>query len=431
MANVSGTRSFSITLLTVCVGDGPTQAALLTAEQRGWATTVEHFTNYISSKRRPHFAERLKVSDGCVALIDFDDNPLQAAASAAYLQEVFQHRIVIIALADPSQPQLVLLAMRAGCADVISKRAELYNFEDAFRRIEQHIASRAANEQAAGSILALLGAKGGVGTTTIAVHLANYLVQHGGKKVLLIDNQEQFGHVCIYLGLDGSACHFQEVVRNVHRLDSELLRGFVATHTSGLDVLSSPDIGQVARTMHPDDVSETLEYLRTEYDFIIVDCAGRLDEVSRAVISTSSQVYVVATPEISAVRDLSRYVDDLTALDDHSKIKVVINRYSSQFAVSLHEIEKAIRLPVSFSIPNSYIELVRSANLGVPLATTQKPGFSSEILRWARLLIGSSEKPEERQNPAFEPNLEMPFQKRLSILNRLKQLVSKKQARNG
>ena len=82
-----------------------------------------------------------------------------------------------------------------------------------------------------GSIFAFFGAKGGVGTTTLAVHLATLLAaDNKSKKVLFIDNHLQFGHACMYLGVDGSNFHFQELVRNVNRMDSELLGSFLARH---------------------------------------------------------------------------------------------------------------------------------------------------------------------------------------------------------
>ncbi len=416
MPVMNGTRTMNITLLTVCLDTYTADLASTVAEDRGWAVTHASFETYISSRRRPHFADKLRLGDGCVALIDFDADATQAAAAASYLQQVFGTRLALIAFATESQPQLMLLAMRAGCTEFVTKPAEASAVSESFRRAEQHLANRNMVSQASGSILALLGAKGGVGTTTLAVHLAAYLVQRCGKRVLLIDNQAQFGHVCIYLGLDGTAFHFQEVVRNVHRLDSELLRGFVATHSSGLDVLSSPDVGQAARAMHPEDVTATLEYLRSEYDFVLVDCAGRLDEVSRAVIAVSSQVYVVATPEISAVRDLSRYVDDLTEIDDGTRVKVVINRYSSQFAVSLEEIERAIRMPVAYNVPNSYIELVRSANLGVPLSPTLKNGFTTELTKWVDALVGTSDAEPEAQARPIATSVITKLKKRLQSL---------------
>ena len=390
MSITSGTHNLTVTLLTVCLEDSITRAVIDAAENRHWAVFHQAYENYISQARRPHFSDRLKASDGCIALINFERDPLQAATTATYLLEVFGKRAVVIAMAKEMTREVVLLAMRAGCTEFLAENADDSTLRTSLKRVEQQLVQRNTTGETSGSILALLGAKGGVGTTTLAVHLATFLVETCKKKVLLIDNQSQFGHVCIYLGLDGASFNFQEVVRNVDRLDSELLRGFVAKHPSGLDVLSSPDVGQTARVMNVDDVAATLEFFRTIYDFVVVDCAGRLDDVSRAVIAASAHVYVVATPEISALRDLSRYVDDLRQHDDGTKVKAVINRYSSQFAVSLAEIEKAIRMPVSYSVPNSYVELVRSANLGVPLAASSQNGFTKELLSWAKALVGAT-----------------------------------------
>lgn len=392
MAHTNGTRSLNITLLTVCIDAEAVANALDAAESRAWAVSEISFDAYISAKRRPHFGDHLKTGDGCVAIIDFDQNPKQAVEAAAFVQQAFPERIVVIAVCSDDRPQMMMLAMHAGCTEFLKKPFDESALVESFRRAEQHFALRNAVSSMGGSILAFFGAKGGVGTTTLAIHLATFLARNEQKKVLLIDNHTQFGHACIYLGLDSAGVEFAELVRNVNRLDSELLSGFTAVHSSGLRVLSSPDVGQTARPMHADDVSTALEFLRTEFDFVLVDCSDSLDGINSAVIAAASQVYVVATPEISAVRDLSRYADELVRVDESTtqKIRVVINRYSSQFAVSLEEIEKAIRLPVSFNIPNSYIELVRSANLGIPLTPDNKAGFCTELTRWAASLIGVS-----------------------------------------
>jgi pilus assembly protein CpaE len=142
--------------------------------------------------------------------------------------------------------------------------------------------------------------------------------------------------------------------------------------------------------LDPDAVSKTLEFLRNEYDFIILDCATLLDDNALAVIDVSTRVYLVATPEIGAIRDLSRYVDNLMQIDyTTEKMHVVINRFSSRYAVSVEQIEKAIRLPIAIRLPNSYTELVRSVNLGEPVSPKTKSEFGAECIKWANSLVGA------------------------------------------
>jgi pilus assembly protein CpaE len=69
---------------------------------------------------------------------------------------------------------------------------------------------------------------------------------------------------------------------------------------------------------------------------------------------------------------------------------VVINRFSSRFAVSVEQIEKAIRLPVSIKLPSSYLDLVRAVNLGEPISPTHKSEFAVQVSKWASTLVGST-----------------------------------------
>ena len=158
-----------------------------------------------------------------------------------------------------------------------------------------------------------------------------------------------------------------------------------------MDVLSSPDTCAGKREIDPASISQTLDFLRGEYDYVIVDCTTTIDDTNMAVIEASNKVYLVATPEIGAIRDLSRFVDTLSQ-NSHivEKVQIVINRYSSQHAVNIEQIEKAIRLPVAIKLPNTYSELVRSSILGEPISAKAKSEFSIPILRWANTLVGST-----------------------------------------
>ena len=179
------------------------------------------------------------------------------------------------------------------------------------------------------------------------------------------------------------------MVRSVNRLDSELLSGFIVKHSSGLEVLSSPDVCGSSQPLDPESVIRTLEFLRGEYDYVIIDCPASLDQTTLAVVDASSNVYLVATPEIGAIRDLSRYVDKLMQAEGSTgKMQVVINRVSSRYAVNVEHIEKAIRLPVAIRLPNSYAELVRSVNLGEPISLKTKSEFTTQFIQWANTLVG-------------------------------------------
>jgi pilus assembly protein CpaE len=359
------------------------------AAEMPWALVAVDFENYFSVGNRPPLTQRAIDAEACVAIIDFDQDIDLALATAEFLRQSFYHKMAIMAYSSATDPDLLLRAMRAGCSEFLGQPFDAEVFSDTLLQLDHRWATAVSRPQTVGKILSFFGAKGGVGTTTLAVHLAMYLARDFKKKVLLIDNHPQLGHVALYLGIDASQNHFYDLVQNVSRLDQELLRGFIATHSSGLDVLSSPDVYGGVWKADSESVERTLEFLSTEYDFVVLDCEASFEDLNLAVIHLSTWVYLIATPEIGAIRDLSRYVDGLLQNEQATvKLQVVINRYSSREAVTIEQIEKAVRLPIAFKIPNNYGELVQSINVGKPLTSDRKSDFSSELMKWAASLAG-------------------------------------------
>lgn len=394
--SISNHQSYDAAVITVCVDPALGEDLIRAVEQMPWGVASVSFDSYISSARRPYFAPHINTAKACIAIVDFDVDALQAIEATRYLRQLFPGRITVIALAENRDPELLLLAMRAGCGEFLHKPVDEGAFRETLQRIETQWTNLAGAPINTGNVLTFLGVKGGVGTTTLAVHLAVYLVQYHQKRTLLIDHHPELGHACVYLGLDGARYNYQEAVRSVSRLDSELLRGFVAKHPSGLDVLSSPDLCSGSRSLEPEAVAQTLEFLKGEYDYVIIDCPSDMDDTLSAVLEASANVYLVATPEIGAIRDLSRYVDALMLTDGNTeKMQIVINRVSSRYAVNVENIEKAIRLPVAIRLSNSYADLVRSTNLGEPIGLKNKSEFTGQFMKWANTLVGSTPKAPE------------------------------------
>ena len=97
----------------------------------------------------------------------------------------------------------------------------------------------------------------------------------------------------------------------------------------------------------------------------------------------------MASPDVGSVRNLSRYVDALIHLEGSAgKVKVVMNRSSSSYAIETDQIEQAMRLPVSIKVSSAYAELVRAGNLGEPLTPNANSEISNQFMKWASSLVG-------------------------------------------
>jgi pilus assembly protein CpaE len=387
--------AIQVAILTVHIDPRTVEQICQAASRMGWTLVPVNYENFFSTARLSSLTQRAIDAHACIAVVDFDEDPRLALQTAECLRQSFFHKIAILAFSSTNDPDLLLRAMRAGYSGFLGRPFDSSQFLETLEELDHRWSTTISRPQNSGKILSFFGAKGGVGTTTLAVHLAMYLVATSAKKVLLIDNHPQLGHVSLYLGMDGSQHHFYDLVQNVSRLDEELLRGFIATHPSGLDILSSPDVyGGIWKT-DTDSVERTLEFLRSQYDFVVLDGEPSFDDINLAAISLSHWIYLIATPEIGAIRDLSRYVDGLVQIElATKKLQVVINRSSSHEAVRVEQIEKAIHLPIAFRIANNYSQLVQSINVGEPVPANSKSEFSSQMKQWCISLAGVPETAE-------------------------------------
>jgi pilus assembly protein CpaE len=333
--------------------------------------------------------QKLQRAEVSVCVIDFDRDHTLAARAATALQQTLHGRGTLIALSHQAEPAQILEAMRAGCNEYLTKPLDADQLAVALDRLGTRASARNPNRaKHTGRILALLGARGGAGTTTLAVHLGCFLVRQYGKKTLILDEHRRLGHVSLYLGEDDANYHFYELVRNIARLDEALLDGFVIHHSSCLDILPSPDVFDDTANVSLDDIQRAIRFLGQNYEFVVIDCPHGVHNLSLSTIDCCDEVYLIATPDVPALRDLTRYIDRLLQGNvPPEKLKVVINRFSSEGAVSLEQIEKAIRQPIAITIPNASSDLIRAMNTGNPILPERKSEFANQMKKWAAGLV--------------------------------------------
>ncbi len=378
-------------MFTVCADAALNDLAAQTPQLMPTVQFAGEFQQYISASQRPHFPQNMRSAMCCVALVDFDKDVEAALETAETLHTMASPRVTCVGISAKMDTEILLRAMRSGCNEFLQKPADSTHLLETLERIQGRIFSKMESSAARGRVLSVFGAKGGVGTTTLAVHLASYLVRRHSKKTLLIDHYHQLGHICLYLGLKESNYHFDDILRNVDRLDSDLLNGFLVRHASGLSVISSPDTCTARPRATYEDLERIFDFLRREYDYIVIDSSLQYEDTAAAMIRLSDSVYLVSTPDVAALRDLSRHIENLSLSEMASgRLRIVINRASSHDAIDAEQIEKVVRFPVSISVPNNYAELLKAINAGEPISAQRRTDFSTSITKWADQVISDS-----------------------------------------
>jgi pilus assembly protein CpaE len=373
-----------LAIFTVCADSDLSGMVMSAAAYVPGSDVAGAFEEYITAERRPHFPPSIKQADSCVAFIDFDLDPECAIETAEALRSNQSFSIIPVGVGSTVDADLLLRAMRAGCSEFLQKPLLTTHLQEALGRIQNRMLVSAAPSGRRGQVVAFLGAKGGVGTTVLAVHVGVALATKHGKKALLIDHHYQLGHVCLYLGIKESQYHFDELILNVQRLDADLLKGFVIRHASGLEVMASPDGYAPGYHGSAEEMERVLDFLREEYDFILIDSSITYDQVAETVIRLADEVALISTPDVAALRDLSRHIEHLNLSElAATKLRIIINRASANGAVTPEQIAKAVRFPVSNTIPNQHVELLRAINEGEPLSSQRRSEFTTQIGKWA------------------------------------------------
>jgi pilus assembly protein CpaE len=323
-----------------------------------------------------------------VCFIDYDRNNEQAIWTTEHLRNNYPD-VHVFAVSANTEPERIIAAMRVGCIEYLLKPIQNDRVLDGLARVEAKQKER-LRSKVHGKIITLIGAKGGTGVTSLALHLALELAGRNQRKCLLVDQHSALGDASLYLGTGRHQYSFYELANNTDRLDQELLNGFLLRHTSGLHLLDSPESVDVVHKTSPSAVEHTLAFLGGTYQIVVVDCPPGLSDVTLACISRSDQVVIVLTAELPSIRNAVRYIEHLERLGyDANKIQIVLNRHSKRGPLADDRIEKALGRKISVRVPNSYNEVIKAINAGAPIASG-KSDFGEAIQAWARNILNNT-----------------------------------------
>jgi pilus assembly protein CpaE len=277
--------------------------------------------------------------------------------------------------------------MRSGCTEYLTKPFRPEEVLDALAQISSRHQGSAPGQK--GRVVTLMGAKGGTGVTSLALHLGMNLVQRHEQKCLLVDQHPSLGELAMHLGMGRHQYSFYELVHNMDRLDADLLKGFLLEHSSGLNLMDSPEAMHAFPNAASDAIEHTLAFLAENYQFVIIDSPPGLSEDTCAAIRQSDRLAIVVTPELPAIHNAIREIEYLTSLHyPDENIDIVLNRASRRGALNEREIEASLRREIAVRVPNNYELIVNSINAGTPIDFTRKSDLAAPFDAWAELLLG-------------------------------------------
>jgi pilus assembly protein CpaE len=295
----------------------------------------------------------------------------------------------IFAVAATNDPNLILQSMRAGANEFFTWPPEEESFHGAIRRTAAR-RETAQGPRPAATTLVFFGAKGGAGTTTIAVNCGVELARLSKKATVIIDLKPGLGEVGLFLGIR-PRFSILDAIDNLHRLDREFLKELVVTHKSGLEILAGSD--QFDRPGGPDGgaIEELFRLLARQYEYILVDAGSQINACSVAALYTADQMFLVANPDVPSVRNAQRLLDRVRQLGAcGERVRFLLNRASEPFPIPAKQIENAVGHPIHHTFPSDYKTVSTALNSGVPLSLAGNSEIATQFDRFTRLILDPS-----------------------------------------
>jgi pilus assembly protein CpaE len=283
----------------------------------------------------------------------------------------------LILLAVEDSPGLMRAAMQAGLRDVIALPLALESFEASVRAASQWsrtMRDRVTGEESAGATLggalvAVAGSKGGVGTTTVALHLGLAAARMApGRPVCLVDFDLQKGDFRSMLDTP----HRRSVVDLVvvsNEISVRHLQETLYTHKDGFRLLLAPEEGEKAEDVDSAVARNVLSAVKARHALTVVDIGAVATEATAIAAEMATQVLIVTTPDVLALRGVRRMRQLWKRLGvrEDEDVTIVLNRASRRREIQPDLARKVVGDHMaSTTIPADFNALEAAVNTGSP-----------------------------------------------------------------
>jgi pilus assembly protein CpaE len=342
---------------------------------------------------------------GCsVAIVDLDHDIDQAVR---VIEDICLRNpsTTVMACSAKSDLPLARRAMQAGARDFLAEPVFADTVKAAFERISSR---RTFQEKVPGKLLVFVPSKRGVGVTALASSFAVSLARESGARVAIVDMDLQLGDLALGLGLTTS-CSVVDALRNPARLDRDFLSSLLMHHSSGVDVLGSPEDYSFGTVPGRAATEKVFQVLRQEFDYVVVDAGPCNSVLQESLLEMADKLYLVAELSFPAVRNAHRMMSYLSGRNAFRNLEVILNRFDApQGQIAEEHLRKAIGRTPDWKIPDDRSAAVHARNHGVPLALENSP-IGKALGRMAKAACGKPQTAEKsgRLFGFLEPKLRM------------------------
>lgn len=321
-----------------------------------------------------------------VVLLDLSTDAEASFTFASRLRQIYP-TVRIVAYTPQPEPnrELLMRAMRSGVQEIVSRPLEPLKLQEVLARFMQESRVAAAKGQ---NLVVVMGAKGGVGTTTVAINLGVQLAQMAKKRTVILDYARPIGHAALLLDLQ-ARFSIRDAVENLDRLDGHFFGGLLTRHRSGLEILAGMSHPEEWQRVPVDALARIVNVAQSAFDFVILDYGTIYTAEWSAIFPLARMVLFVTEANVPALWALQRHLTAIAPLGlDPERVRIVINRWHRGDDEVLKSVEKDFRSPIFARLPNDFRQVSEAVNQGTPLSRNHNNPLVATFRRIAGQLAG-------------------------------------------
>jgi pilus assembly protein CpaE len=254
------------------------------------------------------------------------------------------------------------------------------DLQAAIKRLVGNVAAAAQGE-----VFAIVGAKGGVGATTVVVNMATALAKRDPGSTLLIDLNVACGDASVFLGAE-PRFSVMDALENVHRLDTAFFSSLVVRTKSGLDLLGASG-RPVTSNFDTARIRTLLDFTARSNRFTVLD-VPRSDTIALDSLDNATKIVLVVNQELATVRTASRMAATLRQRYGQSRLHLVLTRTDRRAEIGHEDVERTVGIEISHTFPSDYRLALHAMNKGRPLVLDSQHDLSKAFTTFARDLAG-------------------------------------------
>jgi pilus assembly protein CpaE len=382
-------------MLTAAIASSDlTSSAQLLAglEQTGMIKSVVQWT--VPAERMPDSAT--EIPD--IVFLDLARDPEPCFVFAAQLRRIRPGiKVIACSAAVPLQPNLLLEAMRSGVQDFLAKPVQTEALKKIFLAFLQDIHVQEFPSQ--DKLIVLMGAKGGVGTTTVAVNLGVQLTTHAHKRTVLLDFARPMGNAHLLLDLHPKF-GVRDAVESLDRLDSHFLAGLLTKHKTKLEILGGVTQPEEWQSIDVKGLDRAVNVAQNAFDVVLLDMGSQFSSDWGSILRMARMILIVAEANVPSLWTLERRLVALKGFGvEPERARIIINRWHKGDDEVLCSIQKDLSRPIFASLPNDFRKACQAVNLGTPIPDNHNNLLVNRYRQIAGQLVGMDSRVTEKKSP--------------------------------